>query len=128
MKEEEHVENGHLHELDDENMARLAVKAQAELKEIYERYGMPFLFSISILRQKEPQPNDELAEDAEVMGNLFGCAHCAPYFLAQAAMNNAHVAKLLADTIRWMAKFREKPDADIDDWETLTPAAGGKPM
>src|SRR6202012_1202876 len=98
IEDEKHVENGILHELDDEHMAKLAEKAQGEIEEIYLKYGMPFLFSISILRQFEPQPDDSKAEDAEVLGNLYGCAHCAPYFLAQAAVINVHVAKLLADT------------------------------
>jgi hypothetical protein len=76
------------------------------------------------MRQAREYSGDE---DAEVCGSVFGCLHCIPFFLATSAMRNPHIAQILADTVRWVEKFKDNPHARLDDQLESLPVPPGKP-
>lgn len=118
-----HVECGKIHELDDEQMRKLADSLQAEQEELHNRYGIHCSFFLAMVRQRsdgaDAKPEDE---DAEIAGSILGCEACAAYFLAHTAVRNPRVAQLLADALRWMEKMRTQPytesPAELSDMAT----------
>lgn len=115
-----HANAGKLYKLDDTALRKLADGAQAEWQEMCTRYGMQAFFAVGGMRQE-----DAGGEDVELSASIYGCSHCLPFFLARAVMADVHLAQIFADTLRWIEKLREEPDATITDLESM-PVVGSK--
>lgn len=118
-----HVDYGKLYQMSDEEVRKLADHIQGEWDEMHRRYGMQGFFGMAVVRQARANDDDE---DVELQAAIYGCMHCLPFFLARAVIGDAKMAQLFSDTLRWIDKLREKPDATVIDLEDL-PVGDGKP-